>query len=109
MLKNGGDGGSFETGHRAAQHASASILCMAKPTTLHYIPGMDEGISMQNNPAKTADDLEAAHGLEEAFNVALNGATEATRVGDKYTLSIWREIKSILRDRVEAAKDDIKA
>ena len=82
---------------------------MAKPTTLHYIPGMDEGLSMKNNPTKTADDLEAEHGLNGAFTIALDGATEATHVGDKYTLSVWREIKSILRDRVEAVKDDVKA
>lgn len=78
---------------------------MENSTIPYYIPAKDEGLSMANNPTIMADDLEAEHGLEAAYRVVLDCSVEAIRVGDKYTLSVWREVKSILRDRVDAKND----
>ena len=61
---------------------------------------------MPTTPKQTANDLEAKHGLSEAMSIALNGTVEASRVEDNYTLSVWREVKAALRDRIKATKDE---
>ena len=56
---------------------------------------------MRDDPEQIADHLEKEHGLEAALSVVDNGKTEANYEGDYYTLSVWREVKVILQNRVE--------
>lgn len=92
--------------HREHNLAWQHKIHLAKTNPQHYILCSDGVLTMPKNPTQIADDLEIDHGLDEAMKIALNGAVEADRVGDKYTLSVMREVKGILRDRIEAANDD---
>jgi hypothetical protein len=51
----------------------------------------------KDNPQETADYLLKKHGLQEAFAVALQGAVDAQDAGDNYRLSVWREVKYLLK------------
>ena len=54
---------------------------------------------MRDNPQEIADYLIDEHGLDEALSVVDEGKKTANNVGDLYALSIWREVKVILRDQ----------
>ena len=56
---------------------------------------------MRDNPEEIADHLEKEHGLDKALSVVAEGKTEAIRNGQNYTLSIWREVKVILKRRAD--------
>ena len=60
---------------------------------------------MSENAEEIADYLVSEQSLKEAIEVALNGTVEATNADDNYSLSIWREVKAILRKRVEQEGD----
>jgi hypothetical protein len=40
------------------------------------------------------------HGLQEAYQVALNGVAEAVKSDDNYVLSVMREVKATLRSKI---------
>jgi hypothetical protein len=61
---------------------------------------------VRDNPTEIADHLKNEYGLEEAMAVVDNGKREATREGNNYTLSIWREVKVILQNRAEGDDDE---
>ena len=50
----------------------------------------------QDDPAEIADYLIEQHGLDGALRVAMERTASAT---DNYDLSVWREVKSILKER----------
>ena len=61
---------------------------------------------MRDDPTEIADHLEKEHGLEEAMAVVDNGKREATREGNNYTLSVWREVNVILQIRAKGHDAD---
>jgi hypothetical protein len=62
---------------------------------------------VRDNPEEIANHLEAKHGLDGALSVVDEGKLDAVSNGDNYTLSIWREVKVILRKRA-AGRDGNK-
>jgi hypothetical protein len=48
------------------------------------------------NPHDIADNLIAQHGLDDAIQIAMRGTASAA---DNYALSVWREVKLILKQR----------
>ena len=52
---------------------------------------------MHDNPREIAEYLIQQHGLHGALNTAIEGAVSAHDAGDFYTLSVWREIKAVIR------------
>jgi len=57
------------------------------------------GIKMSDDPRQIAASLVQEHGLDIALNKAIEGATAAQERGDNYDLSVWREVKRMLRDQ----------
>lgn len=55
-----------------------------------------------DDPEQIAEHLTNLHGTAEAQNVVARGIADAQRDGDNYRLSIWREIRRILRSRPPA-------
>ncbi len=59
---------------------------------------------MEDDPAEIARSLVQQHGREAAMKEALRQGLEAQAGGRFYDLSIWREVKNVLRElRDEAA------
>ena len=57
---------------------------------------------MNDDPQEISNDLITKHGnLKAAFEVALEGAAEALDKEDLYALSVWRDVKRILRAQIE--------
>jgi hypothetical protein len=54
---------------------------------------------VRDDPEEIADHLVNEHGLDGALSVVDEGKMDASRDGDNYALSIWREVKVILRKR----------
>ena len=52
----------------------------------------------EDNPTEIADYLVEQHGLEGALDFAVEKAASST---DNYDLSVWREVKSILKELQE--------
>ena len=52
-----------------------------------------------DDPAQIAEHLTEQHGAAEAQQFVTVGIAEAQRNGDNYRLSIWREVRRILRSR----------
>ena len=61
---------------------------------------------MRDGPIEIADHLISEHGLDEAMLVVDDGKNVANRTGDNYALSVWREVKVILRERVADVKSN---
>ena len=55
---------------------------------------------MRDNVEELASQLVDEHGLPEAYKVALID-TVAAHLGNKYELSVKREVKALLRNRVD--------
>ncbi|MEQ8804250.1 MAG: hypothetical protein RLO05_07590 [Rhodospirillales bacterium] len=55
---------------------------------------------MQYDPKEIAQGLIEEHGLDGALSVAIEGAMDAQRAGDNYVLSVWREIKAVIRKQI---------
>ncbi len=51
-----------------------------------------------DGPREIAGNLLAEHGLEGAREISVEATAAAQRDKDNYSLSIWREIKRILRE-----------
>jgi len=54
-----------------------------------------------DDPNEIAEYLIEQHGLDGAIKVALDSAATA---GDNYALSVWREVKAILRGKQDSTK-----
>ena len=60
---------------------------------------------MRDNPHEIADHLIKEHGLDGALEQATAGTTAAAQnQSDNYRLSVWREVKRILRERGQGGK-----
>tara|TARA_B110000046_G_C12763400_1_gene301877 strand:- start:177 stop:362 length:186 start_codon:yes stop_codon:yes gene_type:complete len=61
---------------------------------------------MNDDPQEISKYLIAQHGTSEvALAAAAEGAVGAQKKKDLYTLSVWRDVKRVLRERVEAESD----
>jgi hypothetical protein len=56
-------------------------------------------LSMRDDPQRIAEYLVSEHGLDGALAAARDGVMGAQQAGDFYRLSIWREVRRVLRDR----------
>jgi hypothetical protein len=60
---------------------------------------------MRDDPRKIAVNLiKEHHGLELALERATEGIADAQEQDDNYSLSIWREVRRILRERGQGSK-----
>jgi hypothetical protein len=59
---------------------------------------------MNDDPNEIAASLVAQHGLDTARQIALDGVIDTQNTGDNYRLSIWRDVRRLLKGWVEAAK-----
>ena len=55
---------------------------------------------MRINAVDITSQLIEEHGLQEAYQVALNDAVEAVKSDDNYVLSVMREVKATLRSKI---------
>ena len=60
---------------------------------------------MNDNPSQIADHLIEQHGVDGALETVREGISAAHANGDNYRLSVWREVRRILRDKPDAADD----
>ena len=65
-----------------------------------------EDVMVLNDPADIAVSLVEENGLDRARQIAVVGTTAANDQGNFYALSIWREVKSILRDWKETPESN---
>ncbi len=54
---------------------------------------------LRDDPSAIAEHLVQEHGLERALDRATQGTTAAQEQGDNYGLSVWRDVKRLLRER----------
>ena len=57
------------------------------------------------DPKEMASILIEENGLDRAHHLAVAEITRANESCDYYTLSIWREIRGIIRDQIELAEE----
>jgi hypothetical protein len=64
-----------------------------------------------DDPRDIADYLIQEHGLDGALDAAIEGAMIAQNARDNYALSVWREIKAVIRNRraAQAAAEEAAA
>ena len=55
---------------------------------------------MHDDPRDIAAYMVQQHGLDGALSAAIEGAIGAQHDGDNYSLSVWREIKAVIRARL---------
>jgi hypothetical protein len=61
---------------------------------------------MNDDPQEISKHLIAQHGTSEAaLAAAAEGAVGAEKEKDLYALSVWRDVKRVLRERIEAESD----
>ncbi len=53
----------------------------------------------RDDPGAIAEYLVQEHGLERALDRATEGTTAGRERGDNYGLSVWRDVKRLLRER----------
>ncbi len=61
---------------------------------------------MTDDPNRIADHLIEQHGDQGALTAMREGIAAAHASGDKYRLSIWREVRQVLQDRRDAARTE---
>jgi len=59
---------------------------------------MNRDQSFDDDPEAIAKFLVSENGLERARQIAVEGTTRANEEGDFYRLSVWREVKGVLRE-----------
>ena len=59
---------------------------------------------MSDDPKQIANSLIREDGIGHAMARAVEGTATANRQGDNYGLSVWREVKRILRERTDAGE-----
>ncbi len=52
---------------------------------------------MNDNPTEIAEHLVNEHGMDGALRTAIDGTADANAENDMYRLSIWRDVKRILK------------
>ncbi len=57
-----------------------------------------------DDPKEIAANLIEENGTDHAHNIALAEITRANQSCDYYSLSVWREIRGIVRDQMEPAE-----
>jgi len=55
--------------------------------------------NLKDDPTDIADYLIRGNGIDGAFQKSSEGVTKAQKDGDNYALSVWREVKTILRNK----------
>jgi hypothetical protein len=55
---------------------------------------------MKNDHVQITERLIAKHGLEGASEVAIDAVLKAQDTGDNYALSVWREVRQLLTQRL---------
>ena len=55
--------------------------------------------NLNDDPFVIAEYLIQENGIDHAIQVAGDGTTKAQQDGDNYALSVWREVKTILRNK----------
>jgi hypothetical protein len=59
---------------------------------------------MPDDPKQIANDLIREHGLNDALTRVMAETATAHYEQDNYALSVWREVKRILRERTESGE-----
>lgn len=54
---------------------------------------------MRHDPARIASELIQESGVDRAIEIATEAISAAHRSGDFYALSVWREVRRLLRAR----------
>lgn len=54
---------------------------------------------MSDDPKQIADDLIEQHSTDGALNAVREGIAAAHANGDNFRLSVWREVRRVLRDK----------
>ena len=62
------------------------------------MPTMQQDHSFTDDPVEIVRFLVRENGLDRARQIAVEGTTNANREGNFYRLSVWREVKHVLRD-----------
>jgi len=62
---------------------------------------------MKDDSSQIANNLIAQHGVDGALESVRDGiaSTHADADADNYRLSVWREVRRLLRDKPDAADD----
>ncbi len=55
--------------------------------------------NLKDDPSDIADYLIQENGIDEAIQAASDGVMKAQQESDNYALSVWREVKTILRNK----------
>lgn len=58
---------------------------------------------MRDDPSQIANHLIEQHGVDGALESVREGIATAHADGDNYRLSVWREVRRVLRDKPDAA------
>ena len=61
--------------------------------------------SMRDDPSDIAKYLIQDNGIDRAIQMADDGIAKAQQDGDNYVLSVWREVKTILRNENDGLDD----
>ena len=62
---------------------------------------MQQDQTSSDDPMEIVRFLVRKNGLDRARQIALEGTTSANQEGNLYRLSVWREVKHVLRDWTE--------
>ncbi len=62
---------------------------------------MQQDQTSSDDPMEIVRFLVRQNGLDRARQIALEGTTSANQEGNLYRLSVWREVKHVLRDWTE--------
>ena len=59
-------------------------------------------INFKDDPLNIAEYLIQENGIDSAIQAASDGVIKSQNDGDNYALSVWREVKTILRNKKDA-------
>jgi hypothetical protein len=64
---------------------------------------------MKDDPSQIADHLIEDHGVEGALEMVRDGIELAHDIGDNYRLSVWREVRQVLRatQKIDTDQDGV--
>lgn len=60
----------------------------------------------KDDPIQIAKYLVATHGLEGAMREIVDGLTNSHQKDDKYSVSIWRDVRAVVRQWQEAEENN---
>ena len=66
---------------------------------------MEQDKTFSDDPLEIVRFLVRINGLDRAREIAMEGTTSANQEGNFYRLSIWREVKHVLRNWIETPED----